>query len=65
MRTADANQPPLGTLVGKLEGTTFTKLGSNGHITAEHTGRLYLLLYGTMADKAGCSGSVTVLIEAE
>jgi tetratricopeptide (TPR) repeat protein len=61
----EAAQAPLGMLIGKLEGTTFTKLGSSGRITAEHTGKLYLMLNGTSADKAGTSGSVTVLVEPE
>jgi tetratricopeptide (TPR) repeat protein len=54
-----------GMLVGKLDGTAVSQLGSSGRMTPDRTGRLYLLLNTTMPDKADSSGSVTVLVEQE
>jgi tetratricopeptide (TPR) repeat protein len=54
-----------GILVGKVEGSAVSQIGSSGRMTPDRTGRLYLLLNTTMAEKADSSGSVTVLVEQE
>jgi hypothetical protein len=57
---------PLGMLMGEIEGVPgLIHLGSNGRLTAARTGKLYLLLNGTMADKADSAGGVSVLVEQE
>ena len=54
-----------GMLVGKVDGSAVSQIGSSGRMTPDRTGRLIFLLNTTMAEKADSSGSVTVLVERE
>lgn len=65
-RSSANGEGPQGLLLAQIQGVRgYLKLGSNGRFVAENSGKLLFLLNATEAEKAGGTGSVTVLIEQE